>query len=78
MPEGAPLFGISYPQFARWVNGENLPYKGDDPRNPWPQNGPGLVRVGSFERGKQRAVRVLVIVAIAIHEERGRRIDPAL
>jgi hypothetical protein len=35
VPETAELFGISYPQVARWANGQHLPFKADDPRNPW-------------------------------------------
>jgi hypothetical protein len=33
--EAAEILEISYPQMARWANGQHLPYAAGDPRNPW-------------------------------------------
>jgi hypothetical protein len=39
--EFAEIAGMSYPQVARWVNGDSLPHPAEDPRNPWhPDNVP--------------------------------------
>jgi hypothetical protein len=36
--EAAELLGISYPQMARWVNVQHLPFPAGDARNPWQPN----------------------------------------
>jgi hypothetical protein len=53
--EAAEIVGISYPQMARWANGQHLPFPAGDTRNPWQ---PDAVPVDSSLGPRRRRIAV--------------------
>ena len=68
--EAAEILDISYPQAARWVNGQHLPFPAGDPRNPWQ---PGQPPVDITRGPRRRRIAVEHINPAYVRAEAQRR-----
>ncbi len=70
IPEAAEILEVSYPQIARWANGQHLPFRSGDPRNPWQ---PDAIPIDTTQGPRRRRIATDHVNPAYIHTEGQRR-----